>query len=209
MGNKTNVAVGDKFGNRTIIEFVESNNKHRKVKVRCDCGKEETIQLSPLILGHANMCKSCARKYDQRYKNNITRNSWYAIFLGMKRRCYNLTDKKYKDYGGRGISICEEWLSDPWTFGKWAESNGYKKGLQIDRIDNDGNYEPSNCRWVTNSVNVNNRRNTIFVTILGETLPLEVMCRKLGINCHTVRWWKSAHSSSFEEAIFHYLEKIT
>ena len=94
MGNKTNVAVGDKFGNRTIIEFVESNNKHRKVKVRCDCGKEEIIQLSPLILGHANMCKSCARKYDQRYKNNITRNSWYAIFLGINRRCYKRKNKK-------------------------------------------------------------------------------------------------------------------
>jgi len=79
----------------------------------------------------------------------------------MKTRCYNLKDKHYKDYGGRGIKVCEEWLNDSRKFIKWSLENGYKKELQIDRIDNNGNYSPDNCRWVTPKENSRNKRNIV------------------------------------------------
>ena len=82
----------------------------------------------------------------------------YHRWKGMKRRCYNKNFKQYKDYGGRGISVCEEWLYSFRNFYDWAMSHGFSEELEIDRIDNDGNYEPDNCRWVTHKVNANNRK---------------------------------------------------
>lgn len=198
--------VGDKIGSRTILEYVESNTHHTKVKVKCNCGQVDIIQLSPLILGKADMCSKCARKLkNSRYKGGISKYSWYGVYKSMLRRCYNPKDKKYKDYGERGIRVCDEWLDDPWEFGKWAEANGYIKGLHIDRKDNDGNYEPSNCWWVPNSINVNNRRNTIFVTVCEEVLPLSVACRKYNLNYNTVKYWAERHNCTYEEAFMHYL----
>jgi len=75
----------------------------------------------------------------------------YKTWFGMKRRCYNTKLKQYKDWGGRGITVCEEWLNDYMVFKKWAVEHGYAPNLTIDRIDNDGNYEPSNCQWLTKS----------------------------------------------------------
>lgn len=83
----------------------------------------------------------------------------------MKERCYNPNAHYYKNYGGRGISICDEWRNDPIAFIQWGEKHGYQKGLQIDRIDNDGNYEPSNCRFVTPKENNNNKRNNILLEV--------------------------------------------
>ncbi len=81
-------------------------------------------------------------------------------YYDIKKRCYNKKHKSYKDYGGRGITMCEEWLDDKMKFVTWSLDNGYNKDLQIDRIDNNGNYEPSNCRYVTRQENRNNRRDS-------------------------------------------------
>ena len=83
----------------------------------------------------------------------------YGVWESMKSRCENPNREKFKDYGGRGIEICDEW-HDSWSFVKWALTNGYQKGLQIDRIDNNKGYSPDNCRWVTPKQNSRNRRNT-------------------------------------------------
>lgn len=80
----------------------------------------------------------------------------------MRSRCYNSKSDDYKYYGGRGITVCDEWLNNPQSFFDWALSNGYKKGLEIDREDNNGNYEPSNCRWVTHDVNSQNTRRRVL-----------------------------------------------
>ena len=82
----------------------------------------------------------------------------YNIWRGMKQRCFNPNKSQYEDYGGRGITVCDEWKNDSKAFIKWAYANGYRDNLQIDRIDNNGNYEPDNCRWVTAEVNMQNRR---------------------------------------------------
>lgn len=91
----------------------------------------------------------------------------YKIYCGMVARCYNENHIYYKDYGGRGIVVCEEWLKDRKLFFKWALENNYADNLQIDRIDCNGNYEPSNCRFVSNLVNQNNRRVTLKVKGIG------------------------------------------
>lgn len=93
----------------------------------------------------------------------------YKKWEDMKSRCNNPNNKRYKDYGGRGIKICNEWLSDFMNFYNWAINNGYKEGLSIERINNDGNYEPSNCKWITRAEQMRNTRNCHYIEYKGET----------------------------------------
>ena len=97
-------------------------------------------------------------------------------FCHMRERCYNEANKRYSDWGARGITICDEWLSDPQKFVDWSIDNGYKPGLCIDRIDNNLGYSPNNCRWVTLAENNQNRRSSRFYTINGETKNLQQWC---------------------------------
>ena len=106
----------------------------------------------------------------------------YEIYHGIKKRCYNKNCDRYKDYGGRGISMCDEWLNNGVdSFIDWAFANGYADNLTIDRIDNDGNYEPTNCRWVTNKENCLNKRETLYVEYKGVRKPLRIWCDELGL----------------------------
>ena len=103
----------------------------------------------------------------------------------MKRRCYNPEEKFYKDYGGRGIKICDEWMDKKEghsNFQKWAVENGWEEGRSIDRIDVNGNYEPSNCRWATPEEQANNRRNNNYITINGVTKTTSEWARQIGIS---------------------------
>ena len=105
----------------------------------------------------------------------------------MVSRCYKQTNNRYSVYGGRGIRVCKEWLSDKVSFYKWALENGYKEGLTLDRIDNDGNYEPSNCAWVTNKDNSNHNSRTHFLTYNGKTQSMMKWAEELNINYSTLR----------------------
>ena len=104
----------------------------------------------------------------------------------MRDRCYNTNRSQYTDYGGRGIVVCQEWLDDFMNFYNWAIDNGYKDGLTIDRINNDGNYEPDNCRWVDSKTQQRNRRNNRNFTYQGETHCLKEWCEILGLRYNTV-----------------------
>lgn len=110
----------------------------------------------------------------------------YDLWCHMKQRCQNPTDKRYSLYGGRGITICEEW-SDYSIFRKWALSNGYANDLTLDRIDNNGNYEPSNCRWTTQKVQSNNRRTNRIITHNGVSHTLSEWSDITGIKWCTIR----------------------
>ena len=95
------------------------------------------------------------------YRHGLSSTRLYKIFYGMKHRCYNTSNKHYKHYGGRGIKVCDEWLNDFTIFHDWAIANGYKDDLTIDRIDVNGDYEPSNCKWSTQEEQASNKRNSI------------------------------------------------
>lgn len=105
----------------------------------------------------------------------------YGIWQKMKSRCFNERCERYKDYGGRGITMCEEWASDFDAFADWAYANGYESDLTIDRTNNDGNYEPNNCRWITRREQAYNTRQNRLVTYRGETKPLIVWCNELNL----------------------------
>ena len=121
-----------------------------------------------------------------------------SVWASMIHRCENPKREKYKDYGARGIAVCEEW-HDPNAFIDWAEDNGYAEGLQLDRINNDGNYEPTNCRWVTPKENSRNRRNTKFLTVNGETKCVAEWCEEIDISSFTIYWWIREKGKEYAE----------
>ena len=106
----------------------------------------------------------------------------HHILIIMRERCYNKSHDKYRYYGGKGVTIYDEWLQNPKEFVHWAMLNGYSKGLQIDRIDNNKGYYPENCRWVTRTQNMNNRSNNFYITLYGKTQSLADWCREYNLN---------------------------
>ena len=110
-----------------------------------------------------------------------------TIYALMKQRCYNPKCTVYKDYGARGITVSEEWLESSKPFFLWASANGYQDNLEIDRINNDGNYSPDNCRWTTRSENCLNRRDTFIVNLDGEDIKVWEYAKKVGIHHQTLK----------------------
>jgi hypothetical protein len=119
----------------------------------------------------------------------------------MKDRCYNEKTKAYKDYGGRGITVCDEWRNDFEAFLKWALDNGYRDDLTIDRIDVNGNYEPSNCRLVTMKEQANNRRSNNKILYDGKLFTLAEWSEIIGIPYHVLYDRLTVSKWSFEKAI--------
>lgn len=122
----------------------------------------------------------------------------YVVWSTMLHRCENPNRTKYKDYGGRGIKVCEEW-HNPNKFIDWAETHGYEVGYQLDRIDNNGNYCPENCRWVTPKQNSRNRRNTKLLTVNGETKCVAEWCEIINVSPYTVYWWIRKRGKEYAE----------
>ena len=147
--------VGKRFGRLTVLEYAGNE----RWKCVCDCGGTALVRTNNLTLGNARSCgcyqKDVASRVSRKHGDSST--PLYKVWCSMRQRCCNPNSKAYRDYGGRGISVCDEWAGfEP--FKEWAMSAGYRQGLTIDRIDNDGNYCPENCRWVGMSVQNANKR---------------------------------------------------
>lgn len=185
---------GQKFNRLTIIkldhikEYIyPSGKKHNEEYYLCECKckNKKIISKSEIVYSRT---KSCGCLYKEKIiKHNLSYNKLFYIWHGIKKRCYNKNDTHYKDYGGRGIIVCDEWKNDIKSFYNWAISNGYKENegrniLTIDRINNDGNYEPSNCRWTTQKEQMRNTRRNHLITYNGETHCIAEWAEKLGID---------------------------
>ena len=127
----------------------------------------------------------------------------YNVWKGMRRRCYLKSDSRYSRYGGRGIKVCAEWNSDFTKFYEWAIKNGYREnaGLSIDRVDVDGNYEPSNCRWVDNKTQMNNMSSNNRLTFKGEELTMSEWSDRLNIPYATIQARIMSYGWSVERAL--------
>lgn len=143
---------------------------------KCECGNEKEIIIQQVNRGQ----KSCGCIVST--LKGASQQPLYSVWKLMISRCYNEKAKDYNRYGERGIEICDQWKLNFWLFQEWCFNNGYKKGLQIDRIDTNGNYDPDNCRFVTPQENCNNRRSSLFVTINGFTKTFSQWCRIYGIS---------------------------
>lgn len=189
---------GTRFGRWTVIEedTKRGNSGQSYYICRCDCGVERSVRGTGLRDGSSLSC-GCLNRDIVSKDDRLVDHVLYKTWGGMKQRCYNPNNLMFKNYGGRGIVVCDEWRYDYIAFEKWSMENGYKAGLTIDRIDNDGNYCPENCRWVTHTVQARNKRKSIFVTINGVTKCLFDWADEYGIQHVTMthRWrrgWRGA-----------------
>lgn len=154
-----------KYGKLTLVKEVEPHitpggTKKRQFLCKCDCGDTKTVCLSSLKSGNTRSC-GCFKKESLSSRSSthkMSKHPLYGTWCGMKGRCSNANKKEYKHYGGRGINVCKKWEKDFMQFYEWAIANGWEKGLEIDRKNNNRGYCPSNCRFVTRSQNCRNKR---------------------------------------------------
>jgi hypothetical protein len=196
----SDVFVGALLGSLSVIGFETEQRASGKKKVMaicsCLCGKVVKIEKVNISSGNTSKCTECAKK--SRSKKHIRHGcsiamkesnpegyNLYTRWQSMKRRCYLETDSHYKNYGGRGISVCDRWRE---SYENFASDMGFPptKNHQLDRIDNDGNYEPENCRWVSMKDNSNNKTNSRIIEAFGKSMTQAQWAEKTGIKRETI-----------------------
>ncbi len=186
--NKVKDLTGQRFGRLVVIGIDERRTRKTYWNCLCDCGNIKSVRSDSLQNGAIKSCGCLKREQDkvnlvtEQMKKSREFGEPYGhlrihnIWANMKSRCFNTSDKRYPDYGGRGITICDEWNESFLSFYNWAMENGYDDRLTIDRVDNDGGYSPSNCRWVSNQEQSRNRRSNINIKIGNVTKTLTEWC---------------------------------
>lgn len=163
----------NKYGRLTIIsglfyrkQTIKSKRRYGYVRCICDCGTSREYRFGSLKNGHTKSCgcynkEVAAREVVKRNTTHgLTKHPIYRVWAQMKQRCYDINYPDYNDWGGRGITVCDKWKNDFVVFYEWSVNNGWRRGLQIDRIKNHLNYSPDNCRFITCAKNNQNRRST-------------------------------------------------
>ena len=187
-----NDLTGRRFGRLSVIglDYIDSA-KNTRWYCKCDCGNSVSVRSHGLVSGGTKSCGCYKREvacFVSRKSNTVhgltNKHKLYGVWKNIRQRCTNPNNPSYKNYGGRGISMSEEWDEYP-IFLEWAMENGYKEGLTIERIDNDGDYSPDNCTFVDNVKQQRNRRKTIMLTYRGETRALSEWCEQFGLKLKT------------------------
>ena len=172
--------VGKRIGIYDVLSLCDkkTNNGHKLYHVKCIfCGWESNMTMYDI-----KYPAKCLHIHIVKWDNDRI----HAIFIGMKRRCYNERNKEYRWYGDKGIKICDEWISNPKLFEKWAISNGYSDDLTIDRIDPSKDYCPENCRWVTRQINSKYKSTTLLIDVDGEVRTCRDWAIQLGIGSNRI-----------------------
>lgn len=183
---------GKKFGRLTVLysegKIYNSKNRCYYWMCRCDCGNLKSVRGAHLKNGLVNSC-GCLKKEKLSIpkKHGFCDTKIYGVWEGIKDRCYRQKNSSYKNYGGRGIIMCEDWKNNFSNFYNWAIQNGYKEGLSIDRIDVNGNYEPTNCRWITQKEQCNNTRVNRYLTYQNVTHSLSEWAEIYNLNYFCLR----------------------
>ncbi len=202
--------VGDKINRLTIKEIYSKNigsQNKTYAKVECDCDAKTIFDtlLTNIVNEHTKSCgclkveiqRELARKRNYKHGKSSKNNRLFRIWCGMKARCYIPSSTGYKNYGGRGVSICDEWRYDFLVFEKWAIENGYENSLTIERKNVNGNYEPDNCSWISKKQQSRNTRDSLWITAWGENKVLadwgiDDRCKiAVGMVCYRIhQGWK-------------------
>ena len=182
-----NDLTGKRFGRLVARTFHDTISTGARWICNCDCGNTSIVTANNLRAKQTISC-GCYRRETTSKRFRVHGKRWtreYNVWLCAKNRCFNPRCKTYPDYGGRGIQMCDEWKH---SFNAFLEHMGKcPEGMTLDRINNDGNYEPANCRWTTVQTQNNNQRRTRMITHNGETLPMSVWAAKLGIPYQTLQ----------------------
>ena len=197
--------VGKRFGNVIVEDFEKINNHHEKSwKCKCDCGNYTYLTTNQLIKGYVTRCRKCGNKIAGQKNSKQPKFSkrLYECYTNMKTRVTNEKQDDYNRYVNRGISMCDEWFNDYYSFEKWALENGYKDNLTIDRIDNNGNYEPSNCRWVDRKTQANNRRTNVILEYDNKKYTMANWSKKLNIPYWYLQM--NHNNKTMEEMLYEY-----
>jgi hypothetical protein len=186
---------GRRFGRLTVIGLFGSNNGKLWL-CRCDCGQTHKARTGHLNAGAVTSC-GCAQQDAGRITgwlyghlhatHGMRHHPLYNVHRCMMRRCYNRKDKRFPSYGGRGITVCDEWRTNRGAFFNWALASGYKSGLTLERRDNDLGYSPDNCCWIPHAAQQNNTTRSHTLSWQGETLTISAWARKLGIRPNAIQ----------------------
>ncbi|MEX0314726.1 MAG: hypothetical protein AB3N18_11155 [Allomuricauda sp.] len=182
MPSKINIASGTKFNRWTVLKECPKVSRRTKFLCKCECGTIRSVASHSLISGGSKSC-GCLSSEITRKRNfihGLSNSKLFFVWSSMKQRCQSQTDLGYVNYGGRGIKVCAEWIEFK-PFYDWAIKNGYREGLTLDRINNNGHYEPSNCRWTTRKVQNYNKRDNRILTYNGKRLFLSEWAKELNI----------------------------
>ena len=197
--------LGKRFGKLTVLEQASNQGKRTMVSCICDCGCSFVTRQDSVLAGKTQSC-GCLQTETVRLcntKHGKCEARLYKTWTAMLQRCNNHKNPNHKRYGARGINVCEDWGNFV-AFQEWALTSGYNDDLQIDRIDNNGNYSPENCRWVTRDKNQLNKRNNRLITVNGKTQTLTEWAKETGLTVKCLanridRGWDEARAVSVKQ----------
>jgi hypothetical protein len=207
------IEVGQRFGRLRVVRETDraiysSGQTHRMFVVLCDCNQELSVLLGSLRSGNTVSCGCYSRELTAALKpgtrHGMSHTPTHKSWLSMRERAAGKSADKARNYQSRGITICERWA----TFENFLADMGERpRGTTLDRIDNDGNYEPSNCRWADVKTQGTNRRTTRFVTLNGEQLSMTHAAAKLGFNYKTITDYGARRGWTLQQAIDYYASR--